>query len=188
MTRGGTRACLAAAALWAGLGLAQETPPPRVPFPAQGNVQYAFSPDDQADQLIIEALRGARTQILVQAFSLTHRRIADALAAAQRRGVEVIVLADAEQTRAADARLAKDLAKSGVAVLLDSHHAAAHNKVIVIDAAAADCAVITGSYNFTYAAQHRNAENVLLLRANAGLCRAYARNWYRHRLHSLPYR
>jgi phosphatidylserine/phosphatidylglycerophosphate/cardiolipin synthase-like enzyme len=44
--------------------------------------------------------------------------------------------------------------------------------------------VVTGSFNFTYAAQHRNAENVLILRANPPLCDAYFNNWRRHQLHS----
>ncbi len=48
-------------------------------------------------------------------------------------------------------------------------------------------AVMTGSFNFTYAAQNRNAENALILRGNLPLCGAYPRNWNEHRAHSLPY-
>jgi phosphatidylserine/phosphatidylglycerophosphate/cardiolipin synthase-like enzyme len=53
-----------------------------------------------------------------------------------------------------------------VPVWIDAEHAAAHNKVMVIDNGTADAAVITGSFNFTQAAQHRNAENLLILRGN----------------------
>ena len=80
----------------------------------------------------------------------------------------------------------RDIARSGVPVLLDSQHAAAHNKVIVIDAGDPDCAVMTGSYNFTYAAEHRNAENVVILRGNPLLCEAFRNNWLRHKTHSIP--
>jgi phosphatidylserine/phosphatidylglycerophosphate/cardiolipin synthase-like enzyme len=80
----------------------------------------------------------------------------------------------------------RELVRAGVPLLSDSQHAAAHNKVIVIDSGAADCAVVTGSFNFTYAAQHRNAENALILRGNAPLCEAYFNNWRRHQLHSQP--
>ena len=48
--------------------------------------------------------------------------------------------------------------------------------------------VITGSYNFTFAAQYRNAENLLLLRGGPRTTHAYADNWRRHRAHSRPYR
>ena len=71
---------------------------------------------------------------------------------------------------------------------IDSEHAAAHNKVMVIDNGLPEAAVITGSFNFTQAAQHRNAENLLILRGNPNLTEAYAANWRRHKIHSLPFR
>jgi len=160
--------------------------PPLAPFPATGTVQYAFTPGDHADDMIITAITSARQQVLVQAYSFTHRRIADALVQARNRGIDVAVIADHEQARVNNSTLLRDLARSGVAVLYDPRHAWAHNKVIVIDAGHQDCAVVTGSYNFTYAAQHRNAENVLILRGNPPLCEAYRTNWLRHKAHSLP--
>ena len=57
-------------------------------------------------------------------------------------------------------------------VLIDADHAIAHNKVIVID----DELVITGSFNFSTAAQKDNAENVLMIR-DAALSARYAKNW-----------
>jgi phosphatidylserine/phosphatidylglycerophosphate/cardiolipin synthase-like enzyme len=47
--------------------------------------------------------------------------------------------------------------------------------------------VITGSYNFTHAAQYKNAENLLIVRGNLALAKAYAANWQRHRDHSTSY-
>lgn len=155
-----------------------------VPIPAAGSVQYAFTPGDRADEVIIDAIAGAREQVLVQAYNFTHRQIAEALIRAHRRGVEVTVVADREQT-AQDVRgMVPVIARAGVAVLLDGEHALAHNKVMLIDPRNARCAVITGSYNFTQAAQFRNAENVLVLRDNPVLCEAYRRNWEQHRAHA----
>jgi phosphatidylserine/phosphatidylglycerophosphate/cardiolipin synthase-like enzyme len=48
------------------------------------------------------------------------------------------------------------LANQGVPTMIDAHHAIAHNKVIVIDGET----VLTGSFNFTKAAQEKNAEHV----------------------------
>ena len=163
--------------------------PPVVPFAATGTVQYAFTPGDHADDMIVAAIASARQQVLMQAYSFSHRRIADALVRARSRGVDVTVIADHAQIRAGDpSTLVRDIARAGVPVLLDSQHTWAHNKVIVIDAGRQDCAVVTGSFNFTYAAQHRNAENVVILRGNPPLCDAFRNNWMRDRAHSIPQR
>jgi phosphatidylserine/phosphatidylglycerophosphate/cardiolipin synthase-like enzyme len=163
-------------------------PPPLAPNTATGSVNYAFTPDDRADDMIIEAIAGARRQVLVQAFSFTHRRIAEALIKAHSRGAEVVVIADYEQTYQIETSVIGDIADGGVPVLLDAQHASAHNKIMVIDGDSAGCAVITGSYNYTHAAQFRNAENAVILKGNPALCGAFRRNWNVHKTHSQPYR
>ena len=157
--------------------------PPVTPFAAAGTIQYAFTPEDHADEMIIAAINMAQRQVLVQAYGFSHRRIADALVRAHSRGIEVAVLLDQEQSHAALAVI-RNLVRSGALVMIDPRHAAAHNKVMVIDNGYADCAVVTGSFNFTYAAQHRNAENVLILRGNPPLCEAYFNSWRRHHMHA----
>lgn len=155
---------------------------------ARGSLQVAFTPGDDAGALVVEAVRKAKRQILVQAYGFTHKAIAQALVDARRRGVDVQVIADRQQTETLVNSLVVWLAEQGVPVWLDGEHAAAHNKVMVLDNGTADATVITGSFNFTHAAQHRNAENLLLLRAHATLAEAYAANWRRHKIHSLPLR
>jgi phosphatidylserine/phosphatidylglycerophosphate/cardiolipin synthase-like enzyme len=150
-------------------------------------VQIAFTPGDDAARIIIEAVRAAKHQILMQAFSFTHRDIAHALIDAHARGVTVQVIADAEQTELIENTVVPDLAAAGVPVFLDEEHVAAHNKVLVIDEGYPRAAVITGSFNFTFAAQFRNAENLLVLRGGPRITRAYADNWRQHRAHSRPY-
>jgi phosphatidylserine/phosphatidylglycerophosphate/cardiolipin synthase-like enzyme len=70
----------------------------------------------------------------------------------------------------------------GIPTFIDSAHAIAHNKVIVIDRET----VITGSFNFTKAAEQHNAENLLILK-NKDLAKLYVENWNRHKLHSEVY-
>ncbi len=156
-------------------------------FPARGSVQVAFSPWDNAEGMVADAIRQARAQILVQAFSFTSRALAHALITAKKRGVDVLVLADREQTFSSEASRIPELAQAGIAVMLEVGYQSAHNKVMVIDADSEDAAVITGSYNWTYAAQFKNAENVLILRHNPDIANAYAANWRRHYADSLPY-
>lgn len=156
-------------------------------LPATGTIQFAFTPGDNAAGLIIGALNQARSEVLVQAYSFTHQKIADALLEAARRGVSVRIIADRSQIKRMERGLIPYLAASGLEVYVDAKHDAAHNKLMIIDASEELPIIITGSYNFTHAAQSRNAENVLVLRGNEGLSRAYRDNWNRHFAHSYPY-
>lgn len=155
---------------------------------AQGRIEVTFTPGDDAAGRIISSIQQARQQVLVQAYSFTHKGIGDALVAAKERGLDVRVVADHDQTYDIATSIVADLARRGVPVWLDSEHAAAHNKVMIIDPGHASATVITGSYNFTHAAQYRNAENLIILRDNADLACAYAENWHRHRQHARPLR
>ncbi len=156
-------------------------------LPASGTVQVAFPPDQDANALIVNALREARTSIQVQAFSFTSNEIAFALIAAKRRGIDVQLIADAEQMRKLENNKLGLLYQAGVRIWLDAQHQSAQNKVMVIDDASAAPTVITGSMNFTYSGQFKNAENLLILRGNKSLANAYSANWQRHRNHAIPF-
>ena len=151
---------------------------------ATGTIEYAFTPADDAAGLIVRAIDAARSQVLVQAFSFTHRDIADALIRAHRRGLDVQIIADQEQTNALESAAMQAVLAAGLSVFMDADHSAAHNKVIIVDQNAKQPALITGSFNFTFAAQYRNAENVLVLRGNPDLARAFFANWQKHREHA----
>jgi phosphatidylserine/phosphatidylglycerophosphate/cardiolipin synthase-like enzyme len=174
------------AAILATLGLPLSSPgfDPSHTVSATGTIEYAFTPGDDAAAVIIRAIDEARAQVLVQAFSFTHRDIADALIRAKRRGLDVQVIADRDQIELLENSAVPGLAVAGVPVFTDSEHGAAHNKVMVIDTDAGVPVLILGSFNFTFAAQFRNAENVLALRGNNELNRAYRADWKRHRIHS----
>lgn len=64
---------------------------------ARDTVQVAFSPWDDDERLLTEAISSAKSQILVQAYILTSRAIATGLIDARQRGVDVKVLADKRQ-------------------------------------------------------------------------------------------
>jgi phosphatidylserine/phosphatidylglycerophosphate/cardiolipin synthase-like enzyme len=156
-------------------------------LPAQGTMQAAFAPWDNVEALLLEAIGNARQQVLMQAYLLTSKKIAHALVAAQRRGVEVRVLVDAGQLDKVPSSVAPRLSAAGIGVWVETKYQNAHNKVIVIDAHTPGATVITGSYNFTWTAQHKNAENILIIRNNPALAARYASNWERHRQEAEPY-
>jgi phosphatidylserine/phosphatidylglycerophosphate/cardiolipin synthase-like enzyme len=149
--------------------------------PVSGTIEVYFPPWDNAQAPLLSALDSARSQVLVQAFLLTHRTIADSLIAARRRGIDVRVLADARQHAQNPGSMLGRLAQRGVPVWLETRYKNAHNKVIVIDAGTDRPVVITGSFNFTWSAQHMNAENLLIIRGNPALAERFASNWMRHR-------
>jgi phosphatidylserine/phosphatidylglycerophosphate/cardiolipin synthase-like enzyme len=156
--------------------------------PAQGSLQAVFAPWDDVEKAVIDVVDDARQQVLVQAYLLTSKKIANTLVAAHRRGVDVRVLIDAFQLEKVASSVTPQLAQVGIAVWLETKYQNAHNKIIVVDAGTANAVVITGSFNFTWTAQHKNAENILIARHNPALAAHYAQNWERHRLDATPYK
>jgi phosphatidylserine/phosphatidylglycerophosphate/cardiolipin synthase-like enzyme len=156
-------------------------------LPAQGTVEAVFSPWQDVEGALLAAIGAARRTLHVQAYAFTSRALAQALVEAQRRGVRVQVLADREQAERMENSRLPQLAAAGIPVALEVRYAAAHNKILLVDAEGEAPAVITGSYNFTWSAQAKNAENVLILRGHRELTRAYLDNWRRHRAEAVAW-
>jgi phosphatidylserine/phosphatidylglycerophosphate/cardiolipin synthase-like enzyme len=184
--RAGVRLIVATVAL---LGVTDLPAGPATPpeHAATGTVQVAFPPWDDAEALVIAAIVDAREQILVQAFSFTSAAIARALIAAKRRGVDVRMTVDREQTFGGEFTRVPELAAAGIPIWLEVRYVAAHSKVMIIDSGSDAPVLITGSYNWTWSAQHRNAENLLIVRGDTKLTRAYRKNWELRRRDALPY-
>lgn len=136
------------------------------------DIQVCFTPGQNCTQRIVNALSSAQHSILVQAYSFTSVPIAKALFEAQQRGVAVKVILDKSQ-RHAHYSSARFLANQKIPAWIDDRVAIAHNKVIIIDGNI----IITGSFNFTKAAQYKNAENLLIIK-DAVLAKQYIRNWW----------
>lgn len=156
-----------------------------VPAEAQAlklpSVEVYFSPKGGCTEAVVRELANARRQIRVQAYSFTSAPIAEAVTKAKARGVDVLAILDSSQ-ESERYTSATYLKNHNVSVLIDSKHAIAHNKVMIIDGQT----VITGSFNFTSAAEQRNAENLLILR-NPEIAKAYLANFDDHRGHAEIY-
>jgi phosphatidylserine/phosphatidylglycerophosphate/cardiolipin synthase-like enzyme len=149
--------------------------------------QVCFTPGQDCTGLVVAQIAGAKRSILVQAYSFTSVPILAALKAAHGRGVDVEVIVDKSTARTCPSgsryNAATYLSNAGIPVWVDAAVSIAHNKVMVIDGAT----VITGSFNFTAAAQKANAENLLVIR-DSELAAKYRRNWERRRAVSVAYR
>ncbi|HEV7511427.1 MAG TPA: phospholipase D family protein [Candidatus Acidoferrum sp.] len=153
---------------------------PSAPALAKTTEVY-FSPGGGCTKVITDALGAAKKTVRVQAYSFTSAPIAAAVVAAHKRGLAVQVILDRSQ-RSSQYSSADFLAHAGVPTFIDLKHAIAHNKIIILDGET----VITGSFDFTKAAEASNAENLLVIR-DQELAGKYDKNWEAHLAHSEPY-
>ena len=151
-----------------------------------GSPTVCFTPGQDCTDLVVSEIAHAKREILVQAYSFTSVPILAALKAAHGRGVDVGVIVDKSSARQSKSgsrySAATYLTNASIPVWVDTKVAIAHNKVMVIDGQR----VITGSFNFTAAAQNHNAENLLVLDDSA-LAAQYRTNWERRRAASTQY-
>jgi TonB family protein len=145
------------------------------------SIEAYFSPHGGCTEAVINELNKAKNTVLVQAYSFTSAPIAKALLNAHKRGVKVEVILDKSQ-RTDKYSSATFLFNAGISTKIDAKHAIAHSKVMIIDGET----VITGSFNFTKAAEENNTENLLVIR-DKKLAERYTKNWQEHERHSEAY-
>lgn len=138
------------------------------------NTSYAvcFTPGQDCEGLIVSEISHARKSILIQAYSFTSTPIAKALVQAKQRGIDVRVILDKSQ-RSERYTGATYLLHAGIPLAIDEKPAIAHSKVFIFDQET----VLTGSFNFTRAAQTKNAENLIVIKGDQNLVRLYTGNW-----------
>jgi phosphatidylserine/phosphatidylglycerophosphate/cardiolipin synthase-like enzyme len=144
-------------------------PPPSFACP----VEVAFSPDRGATELVVKTIGEAQAAIQVAAYSFTSKPVAQALLEAHKRGIDVRVVVD-KSNATARYTAATFLANQGVPVRVDYRYAIMHDKFIIVDGVTVE----EGSFNFTAAAESRNAENVLVLHDPA-VAKTYGQEWDR---------
>jgi phosphatidylserine/phosphatidylglycerophosphate/cardiolipin synthase-like enzyme len=139
---------------------------------AQITTEESFSPHQGATALIVRTIGDAQKSIRVAAYTFTSQTIAQALADAHQRGVNVQVVLNKSQ-RTSRSSVAGWLADNGIPVRFNSRYAIMHDKFLIID----DITLETGSFNFTKAAETRNAENVLVIHDDPKAVADYTQQW-----------
>ena len=150
-------------------------------------VTALFSPEDNIQKTLVNTINKAQRNILVQAYLFTDERIGNALIAAHKRGVNVEILLDSDMALGGKNVLTMQFFEAGIPVRLETHYENAHNKIMIFDHDTAKALVVTGSYNFTYSAQKRNAENVVMIRNAPAIVARYVDNWRKHAEQAMPY-
>ncbi len=135
------------------------------------SIDVCFSPEGNCLPIVLNFINNAKAEILVQSYSFTSKNIANALMRAHQRGVNVKILFNRSQLTARYSQIHK-LRKAGIECIIGPVPGIAHNKIMIID----KDIVLTGSYNWTNAAETRNAENLLLIK-NRPTAEIYERKW-----------
>ena len=126
-----------------------------------GHIKAVFGKG--CDEMLIEEIGSAKSDIVVAIYSFTHQRIARAFAKAASRGVEVRLKYDETQADWQGMKEAlKILEEAGIKpepVKMTKEYSGMHHKFTVIDGQK----VLTGSFNYTAAGDQLNYENLVLI-------------------------
>jgi len=144
-------------------------------------VEVCFVPSTtqpSCTDLAVKQIAAAKTSIYVMAYSFTSKPIELALVAAAKRGVKVEIILDKSNVGYKYSGLAMML-EAKIPTTVDDSHAIAHNKVMIVD----EAVVLTGSFNWTGAAQKSNAENLLVIK-DVKIAALYLANWKLHKAHA----
>lgn len=140
-----------------------------------------FAEEMSIERVLLDAITGSRASIHVAAYRLTNLRLAQALADAHRRGLDVRAVLDSAKYEANPA-LAQLFSEHGV-----PHRPLAgrlgpptkmHHKFAIFDGRM----VTTGSYNWTDESEEQNFDDLIILREEALVARyrtAFEQLWRR---------
>jgi len=140
--------------------------------PPADSVRIIYSLDAQnTDKELIAVIDAAKTHIYFAIYTFTHKDIAEALARAKTRGVDVRGIVDSGQSREKfSATVMEILAEAQIPVVTEKHtsgNGIMHLKMLVTDSAYAH-----GSYNWTNSATTINDE-ILEIGTDEGMRKVY---------------
>ncbi len=165
----------------AGINVGPLGGPTSGPAASEDNITCFFSPNGGCTDAVVEQVGLAKQSIEVQAYSFTSKEIVGALIDAHHRGVKITIVLDKSNLK--ESSEVNEVYRDKIPTYIDPQHAIAHNKVMLIDGQT----IVTGSFNFTYSAEHSNAENLLVIHNHPRLYAAYDANFQHHLGHSESY-
>ncbi|HDS09210.1 MAG TPA: hypothetical protein ENN73_03190, partial [Firmicutes bacterium] len=131
---------------------------------SDNNIEVYFSPKDNVNQKIVNAINTANSSIYFCIFTFTDDSIYQAIKNRWLAGVKVEGVFDSLQAGSVYSKYS-DMIADGMDVKKDSVSGLLHHKYMIIDAdnPRSDPIVITGSHNWTNAADTSNDENTLII-------------------------
>ena len=117
-----------------------------------------FSLLDNPQKEIIKNINQAEAFINIAMYIFTDREIALPLVKAQERGVKVRLYLDKDQVEYQYSQ-SRFLVQKGIKARISTNNYIMHQKFAIID----NRLLLTGSYNWTFSANHRNDENLMVI-------------------------
>ena len=135
-----------------------------------------FAPYDDPDPAteLVNAVAGARSEVLIDIYGFTYGPLMDALIAAHQRGVAVRIVADHSQAEGtAEKPQLQRLANAGIDLVIgtSSRGGIDHSKYIVTDGSQ----VIFGSFNFSQSALAQ--DNTVTITNDGAMVQVFRANW-----------
>jgi phosphatidylserine/phosphatidylglycerophosphate/cardiolipin synthase-like enzyme len=122
------------------------------------DIKIYFSPNGGCQDAVVSEIEKAKVSINIAMYSFTSRQITQALLEAKSKNVRIRVVLDKGQKLESYSKSRYLIAK-GFDVKYHNGNGLMHNKFAVIDGKV----LITGSFNWTAGAEHRNEENLLVI-------------------------
>lgn len=142
----------------------------------QAQIIIGFSPEGSAQKAIINAIRSAKTELRLAAYSFTSRDIVKELVAAKKRGVDVKIVVDEKGNKSKHSISAMNTVQlAKIPIRTNGRYAIMHDKFIVVDRKTVE----TGSFNYSDSANKRNSENAIVLYNMPELAEVYLEHWER---------
>jgi phosphatidylserine/phosphatidylglycerophosphate/cardiolipin synthase-like enzyme len=135
-------------------------------------MEDAFSPHQGATELVVKTIESAKKSVRVAAYSFTSKPIVDALVSAHDRGIDVEIVLDKSQE---NGRMTRYVVDHKIPTRINYQYSIMHDKFMIVD----ENAVELGSFNYTAAAENKNAENVFVVRNDAKVIKDYTQQWHK---------
>lgn len=135
-------------------------------------IENYFAPEDDVEDHIVAALKNAKQSVYFAAFTFTSDPISQTLIDLSHSGLTIEGVYEKRQVSAGSDQSYNLLTAAKLPVLLDGNRYTLHDKYMVID----QQVVITGSFNYTKAANTENDENLLILH-NSDIASQYYQDW-----------
>ncbi len=121
----------------------------------------SFSRTQDTSTLLQLWIGKANHTVKMMMYFITEDELADSLITAKNRGVDIDIVVD-EYCLTVTGSEYQRLRSAGIDVRSDNYSGTMHHKVMIIDGAI----VVTGSYNWSSAAEDSNYENIIIIRGN----------------------
>lgn len=122
-------------------------------------VETFFSPDDEVSSRLISLLQGTQESIYFLAYTFTADELAQIIRNQHEAGITVAGVMDDDLVDSNEGSDFEFFSTSDLKVRRDGNPGLMHHKILIIDRSI----VVTGSYNYTGAAEDRNDENILII-------------------------